>query len=86
MFNDSVLNKSGSKKIKLARWQYSRTEHDTVIEVRVMNCVYYNPEINRYWVIYARIYQPYEDRKKKYEHLQDMILKVIERGVILKLY
>ncbi len=36
------------------------------------------------WVIDARIYQPDEDGKKKYEHLQDMMLKAIERGVIFK--
>ena len=35
-------------------------------------------------VIDARIYQPDEDGKKKYEHLQDMMLKAIERGVIFK--
>ena len=84
MFDDSVLDKSGSKKIKLARWQYSGTEHDTVMGVGVVNCVYYNPELDRYWVIDARIYQPDEDGKKKYEHLQDMMLKAIERGVIFK--
>ena len=82
MFDDSVLDKSGSKKIELARWQYSGTEHDTVMGVGVVNCVYYNPELDRYWVIDARIYQPDEDGKKKYEHLQDMMLKAIERGVI----
>ena len=32
----------------------------------------------------SRIYQPDEDGKKKYEHLQDMMLKAIERGVIFK--
>ena len=84
MFDDSVLDKSGSKKIALARWQYSGTEHDTVMGVGVVNCVYYNPELDRYWVIDARIYQPDEDGKKKYEHLQDMMLKAIERGVIFK--
>ena len=46
--------------------------------------MYYNPELDRYWVIDARIYQPDEDGKKKYEHLQDMMLKAIERGVIFK--
>ena len=32
----------------------------------------------------CRIYQPDEDGKKKYEHLQDMMLKAIKRGVIFK--
>ena len=48
MFDDSVLDKSGSKKIELARWQYSGTEHDTVMGVGVVNCIYYNPELDRY--------------------------------------
>ena len=55
IFDDSVLDKSGSKKIELARWQYSGTEHGTVMGVGVVNCVYYNPELDRYWVIDARI-------------------------------
>ena len=73
LFDDSVLDKSSSKKIELARWQYSGTKHDTVMGIGVVNCIYYNPELNRYWVIDARIYQPDQDGKKKYDHLQDMI-------------
>ncbi len=84
LFDDSVLDKSGSKKIELARWQYSGTTHDTVMGIGVVNCVYYNPEIDRYWVIDFRIYQPDKDGKKKYEHLQDMMLKAIERNVMFK--
>ena len=84
LFDDSVLDKSGSKKIELARWQYSGTTHDTVMGIGVVNCVYYNPEIDRYWVIDFRIYQPDQDGKKKYEHLQDMMLKAIERNVMFK--
>jgi len=52
--------------------------------IGVVNCVYYNPELDRYWVIDFRIYQPDQDGKKKYEHLQDMMLKAIERKVIFK--
>ena len=40
MFDDSVLDKSGSKKIELARWQYSGTEHDAVMGAGVVNWVY----------------------------------------------
>ena len=50
-----------------------------------MNCVYYNPELDRYWVIDARIYEPDEDGKKKYEHLQDMMLKAISE-VLTKIF
>lgn len=49
--------------------------------IGVVNCLYYNPELDRYWLVDSRIYQPDQDGKKKYEHLQDMLLKAIERGV-----
>ena len=81
IFDDSVLDKSGSRKIALARWQYSGTIHRCVMGIGVVNCVYYNPDLDRYWVIDARIYQPDQDGKKKYEHLKDMLLKAKERDV-----
>ena len=54
------------------------------MDIGVVNCAYYNPELDRYWVIDFRIYQPDQDGKKKYEHLQDMMLKAIERNVMFK--
>lgn len=84
LFDDSVHDKSYSQKIEIARWQYSGTTHSTVMGIGVVNCVYYNPEIDRFWVIDARIYQPDQDGKKKYEHLQDMMLKAIDRGVVFR--
>jgi len=82
LFDDSVIDKSGSKKIEIARWQYSGTTHQTVMGIGIVNCVYYNPELKKYWIIDARVYQPDQDGKKKYDHLQDMLLKAIERKVI----
>ena len=35
LFDDSVLDKSSSKKIELARWQYSGTEHCTVMGIGI---------------------------------------------------
>lgn len=81
IFDDSVLDKTGSEKIELARWQYSGTAHETQMGIGVVNCVYYNPELDRYWVIDARIYQPDQDGKKKYEHLKEMLLQAIQRDV-----
>ena len=84
LFDDTVLDKSARKKIELARWQYSGTTHQTVMGIGVVNCVYYNPDLDRYWVIDARIYQPEQDGKKKYVPLQDRLLKAIARGVIFR--
>ncbi|TDG93861.1 IS701 family transposase [Cardinium endosymbiont of Culicoides punctatus] len=84
LFDDSVHDKSWSKNIALARWQYSGTTHETVMGIGVVNCVYYNPDIDRYWVIDSRIYQPNQDGKKKYDHLKDMLLNAISRGVLFR--
>ena len=84
IFDDSVLDKSHSKKIEIARWQYSGNTHKTVMGIGVVNCVYYNPELDRYWIIDARIYQPDQDGKKKYIHVEEMLLKAIERGVVFR--
>ncbi len=56
LFDDTVHDKSSSKKIELAKWQYSSTTHDTAMGIGVVNSVYYNPDLDRYWVIDARIY------------------------------
>lgn len=84
IFDDSVLDKSYSKKIEIARWQYSGNTHQTVMGIGIVNCIYYNPELDRYWIIDARIYQPEQDGKKKYIHVEDMLLQAIKRGVIFR--
>ena len=50
----------------------------------IANCVYYNPDLDRYWVIDFHIYQPDQDGKKNCEHLQEMMLKAIEREVVFR--
>ena len=84
LFEDSVHDKSSSKKIEVARWQYSATSHATVMGIGIVNCLYYNPDLNRYWLINARIYQPDQDGKKKYQHLQEMMEIAIKRGVVFR--
>ena len=84
IFDDSVLDKSYSKKIEIARWQYSGNTHQTVMGIGIVNCIYYNPEIDRYWIIDERIYQPEQDGKKKYIHVEDMLLQAIKRGVVFR--
>ena len=39
----------------------------------MVNLVYYNPDIKKYWVIDYRIYQPDQDGKSKIDHFLDML-------------
>jgi len=84
VFDDSVLDKSYSKNIEIARRQYSGTTHGVVMGIGVVNCIYCNPELDRYWIIDAGIYNPDEDGKKKYEHVAEMLLQAIKRGVVFR--
>ena len=52
IFDDTVLDKSDSRAIELTRWQYSGTAKKVIRGIGLVNCIYYNPEANRYWAIY----------------------------------
>lgn len=61
----SIHDKRSSKKIAVARWQYSGTSQATVMGI--VNGLGYNPALKRYWLIDARIDQPDQDGNKKYQ-------------------
>ena len=85
LFGDAVHEKSSRKKIALARWQYSGTMHDTVMGI--VNCLYYNPDLERCWLIDAHMDQPDQDGKKEYEHLQEMIhIAILRKGLYFVLF
>lgn len=73
IFDDTVLDKTGYKAIELARWQYSSNWKSNPRHWDSITCIYYNPEIDRYWSIDYRIYSPDQDGKSKIEHVKDMI-------------
>jgi hypothetical protein len=78
LFDDTTLNKEYSEKIEMAQRQYSGAEHSVVMGINVVNCVYYNPETNQFWVIDYRVYNPIADGKNKLEHVEDMLKHTIE--------
>ncbi|MFN9790077.1 MAG: hypothetical protein ACK53X_03190 [Holosporales bacterium] len=45
----------------MAQRQYSGNAHGLVMGISVVNCVYYNPETNQFWVIDYRVYNPDAD-------------------------
>ena len=65
IFDDTVLNKKYSQKIELVRKQYSGNEHKVIKGIGVVNCVYVNPETDKFWIIDYRIYDPDGDGKSK---------------------
>lgn len=73
IFDDTILEKRNTKKIEIARKQYSGAVGKVTTGIGVVNLVYYNPDTKQYWVIDYRIYQPDQDGKSKIDHLLDML-------------
>jgi hypothetical protein len=73
IFDDTVVDKNYSNSIELVRRQYSGNAHGVIKGIGVVTCVYVNPELDEFWVIDYRIYDPEGDGKTKLEHLQEML-------------
>jgi hypothetical protein len=74
VFDDTVADKDFSHKIELVRRQYSGNAHGVIKGLGIVTCVYVNPELDQFWIIDYRIYDPDRDGKTKLDHVQDMFL------------
>lgn len=81
IFDDSVLNKEHSFNIEGVRRQYSGREHGIVKGIGVVNCLYYNPELCRSWIVDFRIFDPERDDKSKIDHVHEMIRSLLDRQI-----
>ncbi len=68
-----MLDHNSSFKIELVRRQYSGNAHGLIKEIGVVNCVYINPELDQFWIIGYRIYDPAGDTKTKLDHVREML-------------
>ncbi len=82
VFDDTVLDKDHSHNIELVRRQYSGNAHGLVKGIGVVNCVYVNPTLNKYWVIDYRIFAPDDDGKSKLDHMREMFDNAIHKKQI----
>ena len=80
--DDSVMDKSHSFKIDGVQKQYSGNAHGIIKGIGVVNLLYYNPVINRYWLIDFRIFNPDKDGKSKLDHTNEMLSLANTRGVL----
>lgn len=77
VFDDTVLDKSYSKKIDSVRWQYSGNAHQVIRGIGLLNCIYVNPETEQFWIIDYRIFDPDKDGKTKVTHVEEMLNNVV---------
>ena len=72
LFDDTVLDKSHSFAIELVRRQWSGNAKKVIKGIGIVTCVYVNPDIDRFWVIDYRIFDPERDGRSKIDHLLEM--------------
>jgi hypothetical protein len=77
VFDDTVVDKQYARVIEIARWQYSGNAHRVIRGIGVVTCVYVNPELDRFWIIDYRIYDPDRDGKSKLAHVREMLLNAV---------
>lgn len=88
-FDDTVLDHNSSFKIELVRRQYSGNAHGLIKGIGVVTWVYINPELDQFWIIDYRIFDPDHDGKPKLEHVRDMFDNALSdkqlpfRGVLM---
>jgi hypothetical protein len=77
IFDDTVIDHIVSSAIEIARKQYSGNAHKVIKGIGLVGCVYYNPELNRTWLIDYRLYDPDTDGMKKTEHALEMYNNIV---------
>ena len=77
LFDDTVADKNFSHDIEGVRSQYSGNAHGIIRGIGIVNCVYLNPELEQYWIIDYRLFDPDRDGKTKLDHVAEMLRNVI---------
>jgi hypothetical protein len=77
LFDDTVLDKSHSFAIEVVRRQWSGNEKRVIKGIGIVTCVYVNPDMERFWIIDYRVYDPERDGKTKIDHLLEMWQTII---------
>lgn len=73
IFDDTVLDKNHSRKMEGVRQQYSGNAHGVVRGIGVVTCVYVNPDMDRWWAVDYRLYDPDADGRSKMDHVEEML-------------
>ena len=77
LFDDTVIDKNHSFAIQAVRRQWSGNAKKIIKGIGVVTCVYVNPDLNRFWAIDYRIYDPERDGRSKIDHLLEMWRTII---------
>jgi Transposase DDE domain len=74
-----VLEHKNTTKIECAYKQWSGSSHAIVMGIGVVNILYYNPELDRYWIIDFRIWDKKVDGKKETQLAMELLQLAVWR-------
>lgn len=72
IFDDTVIEKLHAFAIESVRRQWSGNLKQVIKGIGVVTCVYVNPDLNQYWVVDYRVFDPDRDGMTKIDHLLEM--------------
>jgi hypothetical protein len=81
LFDDTVLDKRFGPKIEMTRRQWSGNAHAIIRGIGLVSCIYVNPELEQFWVIDYRLFDPQSDGKSKLDHMEEMLASVKARQI-----
>jgi hypothetical protein len=73
LFDDTVADKDFSFNVEMVRSQYSGNAHGIIKGIGIVTCVYYHPELDKFYALDYRIFDPERDGKSKLDHVWDML-------------
>ena len=84
IIDKTVLEHRNSKNIETAFYQYSGQSHSVKMGIGVINLVYYNPELDQFWLIDYRIWNGglKGDGISEVAYAKELIQVASKRGVI----
>ncbi len=82
VFDDTVIDKRYAIEIETTKRQYSGNEHRVIQGIGLINCIYVNHEIGKFWVVDYRIYDPDRDGKTKIVHVMEMLQNLVHHKAL----
>lgn len=77
VFDDTVLDKRYATEIETSKRQYSGNQHGVIQGIGLVNCIYVNYELGKFWIVDYRIYDPDRDGKTKIDHVTEMLQNLV---------
>ena len=84
IIDKTVLEHKNSKKIELGHYQHSGQSHSITMGIGLINAVYYNPELEQYWLIDYRIWDKPTSGKTEIDYAIELVKVVVKRGIEFK--